>query len=125
MSDTTFGWDTSGWDSIPTSRDGLDFFTCKLTDGDHYYENPTFAAKLNAMKGFGVPILGAYHVLWGNASIQNQVAWFIQSLDKRVPWWRDFGCFIVQSDDEPFYNYQTAPSIAQINQFHDLCVAQS
>lgn len=117
---TIFGWDTSSHDDTPASRDGLQFFTCKLTDGDHYYENPSFATKLNAMKGFGVEVLGAYHVLWGNKSIANQVAWFIQMLDARIPWWRDFEYFICQSDDEPFYTgVQTAPSIAQINEFHD------
>lgn len=117
---TTYGWDTSSHDSTPASRDGIDFFTCKLTDGDHYYENPTFAAKINAMRGFGVEILGAYHVLWGNRSIANQVNWYVQRLDAVIPWWRDFEYFICQSDNEPFYTgVQTAPSISQINEFHD------
>jgi hypothetical protein len=115
---TVFGWDTSSHDDTPTSLDGLSFFTCKITDGDHYYENPTAAAKLNAMKGFGCEILGTYHVLWGNRSIENQAAWYIQMMDARIPWWRDFPYFICQSDNEPFYSGQTVPSIAQINEFH-------
>lgn len=117
---TIYGWDTSSHDDTPASRDGIDFFTCKLTDGDHYYENPTFAAKMNAMHGFGVEVMGAYHVLWGNRSIANQVDWFVQRLDATIPWWRDFDYFICQSDDEPFYSgLQTAPSVSQINEFHD------
>jgi len=115
---TVFGWDTSSHDDTPASLDGLSFFTCKITDGDHYYENPTAAAKLNAMKGFGCEILGTYHVLWGNRSIGNQAAWYIQMMDARIPWWRDFPYFICQSDNEPFYSGQTVPSIAQINEFH-------
>jgi hypothetical protein len=122
---TVFGWDTSSWDATPASRDGIDVFTCKLTDGDHFYENPTFAAKMNAMRGFGVTVMGAYHVLWGNKSIANQVAWYIQMLDARIPWWRDFEYFICQSDCEPFYSGQTPPTVPQINEFHDRVIDAS
>jgi len=115
---TVYGWDTSSHDDTPTSLDGLSFFTCKITDGDHWYENSTATAKLTAMRDFGCPILGTYHVLWGNASIANQAAWYIQTMDKRIPWWRDFPYWICQSDNEPF-GYNVKPTISQINEFHD------
>jgi len=122
---TVFLWDSSSWDDTPTSLDGLAGFTTKVTDGDHYYHNPTAAPKLNAMRGMGCPILGGYHVLWGNRSVPAQVAWFLQMLDADVPWWRGFPFFVAQSDNEPFYaGLQTPPSIDQINQFGDELVHQ-
>lgn len=125
MTGTTFFWDTSSHDSTPTSRDNIDVFGCKLTDGNHFYENPTYATKMNAMKGFGVDTFFAYHVLWGNADINAQAAWFLQRIAAVTPWYDDPGItFFVMSDDEPF-GYNMRPSIAQVNQFHDYIVAHS
>lgn len=125
MSDTIFFWDTSSWDSTPTSRDGIAVFGSKLTDGDHFYANPSFVTKMNAMRSFGVDTFFAYHVLWGNASITNQAAWFLELLQTRLPWWDDPGVtFFVMSDDEPF-GYNQAPTVSQVNSFHDAIVNQS
>ncbi len=121
---TVFGWDTSSWDATPASRDGIDVFTTKLTDGDHFYENPTAAVKLNAMRAFGCPVLGCYHVLWGDRSIPAQAEWFLSRLDAVVPWWRSWPYFVAQSDDEGF-GYNGVPTVAQINQFGDELVARS
>jgi hypothetical protein len=114
--DTAFGWDTSHYDAPPTSRDGLSNFLHKLTDGDHYYEDPEFKSSIEAARSFGIPSLGAYHVLHGGRSIQNQATWLLQRLDALIPWWRKHPCFNIMADAEPF-NYLTTPTIAEVNGF--------
>lgn len=121
---TTFGWDASHYDAPPTQRDGIDFYTHKLTDGNRWYEDAEFKQALENARDLGIPILGAYHVLWGNASIEAQAQWYIERLDALTPWWRTLppGQFILQADAEPF-SYNKAPTITQINRWLDLVTA--
>ena len=120
----TYGWDTSHYDDPPTSRDGIDFFSHKLTDGDHYYEDPEYTASMNAMRGLGVEVLGAYHVLHGKQSISNQVDWFIQRATALTPWWHDEPDWFWQLDCEPF-TYLVRPTIDECNQAADLLVQRT
>jgi hypothetical protein len=121
--DTTFGTDQSSWDNTLTSKDGIEVVIVKLSDGDHFYENPSFAAKLTAARDLGCTVLGGYHVLWGNQSIANQAAWWWQLLNQRLPWWSEHP-FICMSDNEPF-GYNQPPTIAQVNEFHDRIIVLS
>lgn len=115
---TTFGWDASSWDDPPTSRDGIDFYTHKITDGDHYYADPEYAAAMAAGRGLGYPVMGAYHVLHGQRSLTSQAAWWISEVTRQTPWWRELPAFIWQVDAEPF-GYNTTPTIDEINSFGD------
>jgi len=101
----------------------LGFHTCKLTDGLRYFQDPSYQAQTNLARQFGVPVLGAYHVLWGNRDIGGQVDWFIERLDALTPYWRTVP-FVLQSDCEPF-GYNVKPTISQINSFGDLLIERS
>lgn len=124
MADTTFGTDASHYDAPLAVRDGLDFYTHKLTDGDHFFEDVEFGPAMGAARSLGIPILGAYHVLHGGRSIANQAAWLIARADALTPWWRTHDCWIWQCDAEPF-SYLTAPSIEEVNAFGDAVCARA
>jgi hypothetical protein len=124
MAETTFGWDASHFDAPPAVRDGVDLYTHKLTDGDHFFEDVEFGPAVNAARGLGVPILGPYHVLHGGRSIANQADWLLARADALTPWWRRHDCWIWQADAEPF-DYLTAPTIEEINAFGDAVCARA
>jgi hypothetical protein len=116
---TTFGWDASSWDSVPKSRDGLDFYTHKITDGDHFYVDTTFPNHIAAARGLGIPVLGSYHVLHGQRNITSQADWWISLVNGYAPWWRSQPAWIWQCDAEPF-GYNITPSVDEINALGDL-----
>lgn len=120
----TYGWDASNYDNPPGARDGIDFYTHKLSDGDHYYADPKYTAAMEAARALGVPILGAYHVLHGGRSISAQGAWMIQLADQRTPWWRTHPYWVWQLDAEPFA-YLTRPTIEECNAFCAYMVANT
>lgn len=121
---TTYLWDDSHYGAPPTSRDGIDGYTHKLTDGLRYYEDPEFKAALTAARTLGYPILGAYHVLHGGKSVTGQADWMIQRLDGLTPWWRSHPYFVLQIDAEPF-DYLVRPSVAECNAFGAALAARS
>jgi GH25 family lysozyme M1 (1,4-beta-N-acetylmuramidase) len=120
---TTFGWDASHYDDPPGARDGIDFYTHKLTDGDHFYLDPEYRAAMDAARAVGIPVLGAYHVLHGQRSLRSQAQWMVERADALTPWWRTWPYWIWQMDCEPF-GYNIRPTVAECNAFgHELMAA--
>lgn len=117
---TTFGMDDSHYGQPLQARDGLDFYTHKLTDGDHFYEDAEYQAGMVAARDLIIPVLGPYHVLHGGVSVDAQALWFVQRADRWTPWWRDWDpdAWIWQIDSEPF-SYLRRPSIDEVNAFGD------
>lgn len=115
---TTFGCDASSWNGALKFRDGLDFYTHKITDGDHFYADPTYQSHMTVAHQLGMPVLGSYHVQHGQRSITNQADWWLQMVQAQTPWWRQQAAFIWQCDAEPF-GYNIAPTIDEINALGD------
>lgn len=113
-------WGSGPMDFASMRTAGVQFLTHKCTDGNQYYRDPYFAQAMSRARSAGVPLLGAYHVLWG-ANPVAQMQWFVQTLDATVPWWRT-GPFILQLDCEPFSYNGGAPSKAAIQTACDTLV---
>lgn len=113
---TTFGWDDSHYGEPPRARDGIDLYTHKLTDGDHYYEDAEYKIAMEAARALGIPILGPYHVLHGRRSIERQALWLVERATKLTPWWQDWPDWTWQVDAERF-SYFVAPTIDEVNAF--------
>lgn len=125
---TSFGVDTSNHDVgrnggrplnyAAMAADGIRFGWHKVSDGLHYYADPTAAAALPAMRA-ALPVWGGYHVLWSGRSITGQLDWFAAILDRIVPGWRDDQRFVAVWDCERFGYNGPAPTIAQVNEAGD------
>lgn len=115
---TIFGWDASNWDDPPASRDGIDFYTHKVTEGDHFYFDAEYSTSIAAAHHLGIPVLGSYHVQHGGKSIGSQAAWWVDQVESLSPWWRQQPAWIWQIDAEKF-DYMTAPTIAEVNALGD------
>lgn len=102
---------------VAARQAGVSFFTHKCTDGPRYYKDPYFARAMAGAKSAGIPLLGAYHVLW-NGNVAAQMDWFMSVLDAEAPGWRSGG-FLLQLDCEPFSYNGGAPSAASIKQAAD------
>lgn len=113
---TTYAWDDSHYGAPPTARDGIDMYTHKLTDGDHYYEDAEYKLAMEAARRLGIPILGPYHVLHGRKSIERQALWLVERATKLTPWWQDWPDWTWQIDAEAF-SYLTTPTIDEVNAF--------
>jgi hypothetical protein len=103
---TTFGWDASDydWDRGPMDlgaarRDGIDFFTHKLTEGATWRAVHAQTA-LTRARTAGVPFLGGYHVVRSGTSSAAQVANLLGYADAIVPWWRTYPGWFWQVDLE-------------------------
>lgn len=119
---TLFGRDSSSHTNYLSQAQayGLAYHTTKITDGDHWYLDPTFKVQNDRARAFGVPVLGAYHVLWGNKSLSSQADWFVQQ-GERLGGFRPGQPVIWQSDNESF-GYNGLPTMDQVNAFGDLVV---
>jgi hypothetical protein len=104
----------------------LALFTHKVTDGDHFYADAAYAGAVNRVRGYGIAVLGSYHVLHGQRSVAAQARWWYERVDALTPWWREYsaggGQWTWQADCEPF-DYLTAPTIAEINALGDAVCA--
>jgi hypothetical protein len=122
---TVFGRDSSHYTQAITDDNlrGLGFHTCKLTDGLHYYEDSTYKAQTDRAHNIGVPVLGSYHVLWGNRDLAGQADWWLQRVNALAPYWKSMP-WIWQPDCESF-GYNGLPTIAQINTFGDLICSKA
>jgi GH25 family lysozyme M1 (1,4-beta-N-acetylmuramidase) len=125
-----YGWDASNHDwgrgsmnFVAAKQAGISFFVHKCTDGDRYYRDPYFARAMAGAKSAGIPLLGAYHVLW-NKNPLPQMDWFMSILDKDAPGWRHGG-FILQLDCEPFGYNGGAPSPPTIKTAADYLKAKT
>jgi hypothetical protein len=110
---TIYGMDSSHYDEPLASRDELSFYTHKCTDGAKYYMDAEYQAALNAAKSLGIPILGAYHVLW-DTNVVVQMDWFFDRVNVLTPWWKSVP-FMWQLDCEPFNYNGGKPSKASID----------
>lgn len=117
---TIFGRDSSHYTQSITDSNlkGLSFHTCKLTDGLHYYEDSTYKVQTDRAHNIGVPVLGSYHVLWGNRDLAGQADWWLQRVNALVPYWKSMP-WVWQPDCESF-GYNGLPTIDQINTFGDM-----
>jgi len=106
-------WQRGGMDLAAMRRDGVDVFIHKATDGPKHYRDPYFAQAMRRGRTAGIPILGAYHVLW-NTNVVEQVDWFIDTVLAAAPW-AATEPFEWMWDCEPFAYNGGAPSLATIN----------
>jgi hypothetical protein len=122
---TIFGRDSSHYTTNITDANlkGLAFHTCKLTDGLHYYEDSTFKSQTDRAHNIGVPVLGSYHVLWGNKDLAGQADWWLQRVSALTPYWKSMP-WLWQPDCESF-GYNGLPTIDQINTFGDLICSRA
>lgn len=113
-------WGRGGMNFAAMRADGIEGGWHKSSDGLRFYTDPYFAGAISQMRSAfkGGPV-GAYHVLWGNRDIRAQILWWFEILDATAPGWRTDRTFVLVTDNEPF-GYNTAPSVAQINQAGDI-----
>lgn len=114
-------WTRGPMDFAAMRSDGIGGGWHKLSDGLNWFIDAYAARFLAGARAAGWPIIGAYHVLWGNRDIRAQADWFLSLLDVKAPWWRDMAradTFVLMSDDEPF-GYNVKPTIDQVNGFGD------
>lgn len=95
---TVFGRDASNFDGT-IDYSGLTFFTHKATEGTSITHD-RYAARLNAARAAGVPVLGSYHVLRSTSPLAAQLTYWVNYLDGHTPWWRSFPYWIMQIDAE-------------------------
>lgn len=112
--------DLSDYDPDPVSFAGLSGVTHKATEGTMPHsaaEGTKLAARLNAAKAAGVPVLGSYHVLrtpgnGGAGSLPQQLAYWVARLDNQVPWWRSWPHWVWQIDAEKWsYDPDLPPNV--------------
>ena len=118
---TTYGWDASNYDDPIRVRDGIDLYSHKAAEGHHFYYDREYRASMDAARGLGIPVLGAYYVNHPG-TVEDQVDWFVQLLDQDTPWWRAHPCFVLQIDAEQFGYMDRAPTPAEIQAFGDRLV---
>jgi hypothetical protein len=94
-------------------RDGIDVFIHKASDGNRFYRDPYFGEAMRRARSAGMPVTGAYHVLW-NGNVTGQVDWFIDTVLAAAPW-AATEPFEWMWDCEPFGYNGGAPSTATIN----------
>jgi hypothetical protein len=118
-----WGWDASGhdWKRGPmqldaAKRDGISFFTHKCSEGGDF-KVKEFKEGLERARKAGIPVLGAYHVLWPGKPIR-EARFFFNEVNTKIPWWKDVP-WIWQLDAEKFENMPRAPSPAEARKFLD------
>jgi len=113
---TVFGWDTSDfdWDRGPMDmaaayRDGIRFFTHKITESTNVVHEHCWLA-LDRARAAGIPVLGGYMVVrTPGPSVPAQVAFMLKTLDQFVPWWREHPNWVFQVDLEKWPYDAVAP----------------
>jgi len=106
-------WSNHNSGALTTGQaNGLVSFWHKRSDGDHWYEDPTFKPHVDMARSLGVDSLGGYPVVWGNRDLNSQARWFVDLTRRDAP-----DALIFMSDNEPF-GYNAAPSIDQVNAFN-------
>lgn len=132
---TEYGWDASNHDWPRAGKDGLDLararsegvslFTHKSSEGSTYVD-PYFDPAMTRAKPAGFPVVGAYHVLWPEHPVEQADFW-LDTVNRLAPWWRDHPCWIWQVDAELFSNFKPyrKPTVAEINACGDRIRARS
>lgn len=104
--------DMSDYDTDETIA-GYIGVTHKATEGTTI-THAKYGPRLTRYRAQGVPVLGAYHVLrtpgsGGNGSLAAQLDFWLTTIDRVTPWWRDQP-FIMQVDAEKWpYDAVTLP----------------
>ena len=116
-----WGWDASGhdWKRGPmqlaaAKKDGVLFFTHKCSEGGDFKVRE-YKAGLDRARKAGIPVLGAYHVLWPGKPIA-EARFFFNLVNTQTPWWRNVP-WIWQLDAEKFESMPRAPSPAEARKF--------
>ncbi|MGH8666974.1 MAG: GH25 family lysozyme, partial [Burkholderiales bacterium] len=116
-----WGWDASGhdWKRGPmdfgaTRRAGISFFTHKCTEGSTF-KTAEYRQGLRRARAAGIPVLGAYHVLWPGKPIE-QARVFFNEVNEKTPWWKNVP-WIWQLDAEKFDSMPRAPTPAESKRF--------
>jgi GH25 family lysozyme M1 (1,4-beta-N-acetylmuramidase) len=95
-------------------RDGISFFTHKCSEGEDF-QVKEYKAGLERARKAGIPVMGAYHVLWPGSPIA-QARYFFNLVNRQTPWWKSVP-WIWQLDAEKFDSMPRAPSPAESKKF--------
>jgi len=124
---TTFGCDLSHYDGSVTSAlvkqmvaEGIQFASHKATEGTNLVD-PQLAPWMNALRDGGLQVLSTYHWLKPGVDsyIVSQAHFWLDTLDREVPWWRDFPGWFFQADCEVQESGGRAPIFHEIDLFCD------
>ena len=107
-----YDWQRGPMDLNAAARDGILFFTHKATEAtstrhSHYGE------AMRRARDAGIPVLGAYHVVRTNPSVQAQVDYYLSYLDSQTPWWRSWPAWFIQVDLEKWSYDNVRASIGE------------
>ena len=118
-----WGWDASGhdWKRGPMNfnaarKAGISFFTHKCTEGSTF-KTRQYQQGLRRARAAGIPVLGAYHVLWPGKPLE-QARVFFNEVNQKTPWWKQVP-WIWQLDAEKFDSMPRAPTPAESKKFFD------
>lgn len=121
---TTYGWDGSHYDysrgpmDIEAAvRDGIQFFTCKATEGTTGRDTYT-GTSLARARSAGLEVMGAYHVV-RTANIKAQVDNLLSYVGLVAPWWRDMPYWMWQCDLER-WSYDNVDARYGVDFSHEL-----
>lgn len=106
-------WGRGPVDIASMRGDGIDVLIHKATDGPKYFADKYFGEAMRRARAAGMPITGAYHVLW-NRDVTTQIDWFIDTVLTAAPW-ADKEPFEWMLDCEPFGYNGATPTVATIN----------
>lgn len=130
---TQFVWDASAWDwdrgpmdLVSARNSGIVGFSHRATKGTTY-QDPYLGKGIARAFDAGIQILGAYLVIRtpgndNNGSIEDQVAYYLNYLDKQVRWWRSWPYWFFQVDTEKWRNSQNEViDLVDINLGYQAC----
>lgn len=113
---TLFGWDASHFDGLLSTAiltqaraEGITFFTHKIGEGLQDTEGGNDDTALAAAKTAGIEFIGGYLIPRSNASVSEQVNYWLHLVELGEPWWRTFPGWFWQIDLER-WSYDNVPA---------------
>lgn len=113
---TVYGWDASDYDwgrgpmdLVAAKNAGVRFFTYKATESTST-KHVHYGDALNRAKSAGIEFLGAYIVPRSSPSVDAQVDYFLDYVNQKTPWWKDFPGFFFQVDTEKWSYDNVSPT---------------
>lgn len=123
-----FGWDTSHYDGTITdataaraASEGIQFASHKATEGMTNVD-PRLV-DLASFRDAGVEVLSTYHWVIESDPVADQVDHWLATMDRVIPWWRDWEAFFLQADCER--TNTVLPSPSTVKAFCDRAAQQS